>query len=56
MKIQNKAQLLAVVSWSSVFTEAWLLILRLIEPDAISWGFFILFFIVAFVASIPESR
>lgn len=55
MNNQKPSHLLAALGWISVFFEAWLLIMRRIESDALSWGFFVFFFIIAFFASVMAS-
>lgn len=55
MKIENFSQLLALISWVSVFVEAWLLILRAIPADGLAFGFFALFFFVAVMAGAVAS-
>jgi len=51
MKIEKPSQLLAILGWVSVFVEGWLLVLRQVPSDALSWGFFTFFFLVAIGAS-----
>ena len=51
MKITKFSQVLAIVSWGSLFVEGWLLILRAIPSDPLSWGFYVLFFVIAIFAS-----
>jgi len=51
MKIENLSQLLAVVGWISVFVLGWLIVLRLAPSDALTWAFFVIFFVVALMAS-----
>lgn len=55
MNNQKPSHLLAALGWISVFFEAWLLIMRRIESDALSWCFFVFFFFVAFFASVMAS-
>lgn len=55
MKIEKFSQLLALVSWASVFTEGWLLILRAIPLDLPSGIPLTLFFITAILASATAS-
>jgi len=56
MKIEKPSQLLAVVAWASVFVEAWLLVLRNIPADGISWGFFAFFFLIAVASAAVSSN
>lgn len=42
---------LAILAWASVFVLSWLLILRLIPSDGLSWSFFAFFLVLALVAS-----
>ena len=52
MKLEwNPSLALAVIGWSSVFVEGWLIILRIIPADWLSWAFFAVYFIVATMAS-----
>jgi hypothetical protein len=51
IKIETKSQLLAAIGWISVFVEGWLIVLRLIPADFLTWMFFVIFFIVAVFAS-----
>jgi hypothetical protein len=55
MNNPKQAHLLAAIAWISVFFEAWLLILRRIESDWLSWIFFVFFFVVAVLASAMAS-
>lgn len=50
MKIEKFSQLLALVSWVSLFTEGWLLLLRAIPADGLTFFFFGFFFVVAVMA------
>ena len=52
MKLEWKPSLvLAVIGWTSVFVEGWLIILRIVPADWLSWTFFAVYFIVATMAS-----
>jgi hypothetical protein len=50
MKIKS-SQLLAAVAWISVFFMGWLIVLRKIPSDLLTWIVFTLFFVVAVFAS-----
>lgn len=58
----SPVHILATLAWISVFTLAWLLILRLVPGDGLSWSFFAFFVLVALFASalaapkIPKSH
>lgn len=51
MKIEKFSQLLALVAWVSVFTEGWLLLMRAIPADFLTFFFFGFFFVIAVFAS-----
>lgn len=51
MEIRTLPQLLALLAWLSIFVEVWLLILRKIPSDALSWAFFSFFMLLAIIAS-----
>lgn len=51
MKPQNSSTSLAYVSWISLFLLGWLILLRLIPVDVITWVFFAVFAIVGVFAS-----
>lgn len=51
MKIDKPSAVLAYAGWVSVFVEAWLLLLRTIPADGLTWTFFAIFFVVAVMAS-----
>ena len=55
MKIEKFSQLLALVAWASVFVEGWLILLRTIPADGLTWFFFGLFFVVAVMAGAVAS-
>lgn len=42
---------LAVLAWVSVFVLSWLLILRILPSDGLSWSFFVFFLLIALMAS-----
>jgi len=46
------SQLCSILGWVSVFGMGWMFVLRLIPQDALSWGFFVFFFLVAIFASV----
>jgi hypothetical protein len=46
------SQLLAAIGWASVFAEAWALLTRNIPADALSWGMWVFFLIIAVLASV----
>ncbi len=50
MKIEKFSQLLALIAWANVFVEGWLILLRTIPADGLTWFFFGLFFLVAVMA------
>lgn len=49
--VLKPSAVLAYAGWASVFIEGWLLLLRTIPADGLSWSFFGLFFLVAVMAS-----
>lgn len=51
---QGGAVLLGLAAWVSLFTEAWLLLLRVIPWDNISWMFLALFFLAAVAAYVSQ--
>jgi len=52
VKLEFKPSLiLAIVAWASVFVLGWLLVLRLVPADKLSWVFFALWFVVGTMAS-----
>ena len=51
MKINKPSAVLAYAGWASVFIEGWLLLLRTIPADGLTWTFFGLFFFLAVMAS-----
>ncbi len=55
MQSQKRSVILAYAGWTSVFVEGWLLLLRLIPIDGISLSFFVLFFVLAIMASVIYS-
>lgn len=55
MKTIRPSVLLASASWGSVFTEGWLLLTGVITASGLAWGLFILFFLVALIASAVAS-
>lgn len=56
MKIEKPSQVLALAAWISVFFVAWLLVLRLIPSDWISWGFMIFFFVLAVLSAVASAK
>ena len=55
MKIDKPSAVLAYAGWVSVFVESWLLLLRIIPADGLTWTFFGIFFVVAVIASAVSS-
>lgn len=55
MKTEKPSVVLAWVSWASVFIEGWLILLRIIPADRLTWIFFAVFFVVAVFASAVAS-
>jgi len=51
MKIDKPSIVLAYTGWISMFIEGWLLLLRKIPADGLSWAFFALFFFLGVMAS-----
>ena len=51
----KSSTLLARLGWLSVFAEGWLILLRLIPADKLTWIFFTVFFVVAVMASAVSS-
>lgn len=56
MKIDKPSMLLAYASWASVFVLGWLIVLRSIPTDGLTWSFMGLFFLVAVMASAVASN
>jgi len=54
MKLDTPSKVLAALMWASVIIEAWLLIIRRVPSDLVSWGFFVFFLLVAVVAPITS--
>lgn len=51
MRIENFTQLLSLVSWIIFLLLSWLLLLRAVAADLLSFVFLIVFFAIAFMAS-----
>ena len=51
MKIDKPSAVLAYAGWISVFVLGWLIVLRTIPADKLTWTFFGIFFVVAVMAS-----
>lgn len=56
MKIDKPSAILAYVGWLSVFVLGWLMVLRTIPADKLTWTFFAIFFVVAVFASAVSSE
>jgi hypothetical protein len=53
----NVSTLNSIISWLSVFTLSWLLILKKVDSSLMVWLLFFLFFIIGlFTYAIEESR
>ena len=46
----------SILSWLSVFSASWLILLRRLPSDWISWSFFAFFLIVAVFSSALSSK
>lgn len=51
MKIDKPSAFLAYAGWISVFVLGWLMVLRTVPADKLTWTFFAIFFMVALFAS-----
>lgn len=51
MKIDKPSAILAYACWISVFVLGWLMVLRTIPADRLTWTFFGIFLVVAVFAS-----
>lgn len=51
MKIEKPSAILAYAGWISVFVLGWLMVLRTVPADRLTWIFFWIFFVVAVLAS-----
>lgn len=56
MRITKFSELLALIAWASVFTEAWLYILGNIEKTVLNGFFFSFFLVVAILSSAVAFR
>lgn len=55
MKIERPSQLLGLFTWASFFVLAWMMLLRNVPSDAMSWGFLAAFFVIGvFVAAVTS--
>lgn len=51
MKIDKPSAVLAYAGWISVFVLGWLMLLRTVPADGLTWRFFGIFFVIAVWAS-----
>ena len=49
--VNRISDLFALLGWLSVLVLAWLLVMRRVPSDGLTWGIFIFFFLFAVVAS-----